>query len=182
MTSMRRATRAAIAMAVVLACVPAHAVGAASVEVKDRRAEQIERDIHRVLRRSKPKPLAVIWIERLGLKTNIYRGLTPDVLKKGVGYWPGTALPGRRGNLVLGGHRVTWPNPFKYIEKIQVGDKILINYRNVRYLYVVTKTFIVKPKDTWIVRQGTGHVLTLFACHPRGTYKFRYVVRATLVK
>lgn len=129
------------------------------------------------------RPMGTIWIARINLKMSIYRGNTPPIFKKGVGWYPGTALPGRSGNVVLGGHRVTWPEPFRHIDAIKVGDRIVVKYRGKRYTYIVYLKKIVKPKDTWILKQNVAQPrLTLFACHPLGRTTHRYVVFATLKK
>ena len=46
-------------------------------------------------------------IPSLMLRQTIYRGVSMPTLDKGVGYWPGTALPGHVGNVVIAGHRVS---------------------------------------------------------------------------
>lgn len=129
------------------------------------------------------KPFGVMWIARLGVKMSIYTGVTDKVFKKGFGYWPGTGLPGEIGNMVIGGHRTTGPRPFYNIQNMKIGDPIVINYKGKRYTYKVNKTLIIKPTDTWILTQNvTKPMLTMFACHPRGTYKQRFVVTAVLSK
>lgn len=128
-------------------------------------------------------PLATMWIARLQMKTAVYRGLSNDVLRKGTGYWPGTALPGQLGNMVVGGHRVTWPEPFRHIDTLRIGDTIVIKYKNKHYTYVVSKKRIVTPTDTWVLSQRVSKpTLTIFACHPPGSIKQRYVVTAVLRK
>lgn len=129
------------------------------------------------------RQLGRIWIERLGVATNIFWGVEDPQFKKGLGYWPGTGLPGQIGNMVVGGHRVSGPRPFYYIDRLKIGDPILINYKGKRYTYKVVKKQIVKPNDTWILNQNVRRpTLTMFACHPRGSYKQRYVVTAVLRK
>ena len=45
----------------------------------------------------------------------------------------------------------------------------------------MTRSFIVKPHEVWIVNQSKTPILTLFACHPKGSIDKRYVVRAKLL-
>lgn len=126
-------------------------------------------------------PMARISIARLSLNMAIYKGVTDPIFKKGIGYWPGTALPGLIGNTVLGGHRTSGPRPFYFIERMKIGDPIVVSFKGKKYTYRVTKTRIIKPTDTWILSQNvTKPTLTIFACHPRGSYKQRYVVTAVL--
>ncbi len=127
------------------------------------------------------QPIAVIWIARIKVKSPVYRGVTMDIFKKGVGWYPGTALPGKPGNVVFGGHRVTWPEPFRHIDAIKIGDPILVNYLGKRYTYTVKTKRIVRPTGTWILDQNVAQpTLTLFACHPVGRTSHRYVVIASL--
>jgi sortase A len=121
-------------------------------------------------------------IPRLKVKTTIYKGVTDTQFDRGVGFWPGTAPPGTRGNLVIGGHRTAAKRPFYNIEKMKRGDIITVNRPGKSFTYKVTKVFVVRPTAMWIVEPTTSSILTLFTCHPRGSTSMRYVVRATLVR
>lgn len=127
-------------------------------------------------------PVGQLTIPRLKVKTAIYKGVTDYQFDRGVGYWPGTALPGAKGNVVIGGHRTAAKRPFYNIEKMKIGDLISVSRPGRSFSYKVTKVFIVRPTDVWIVDPTSTATLTLFTCHPRGSTSKRYVVRATLVK
>lgn len=122
-----------------------------------------------------------LTIPRLKVKTTIYKGITDTQFNRGVGYWPGTALPGARGNLVVGGHRTAAHRPFYNIEQMKIGDLITVSRPGKSFTYKVSKVFVVRPSDVWIVKPTPKATLTLFTCHPRGSTSKRYVVRATLV-
>lgn len=107
-------------------------------------------------------------------------GITDDVFDRGVGQWPGTAKPGTRGNLVLGGHRTSAQRQFADIDRLRGGDVILISVGVRTHKYVVTGHMIVKPTSVWITDQTNTATLTLFSCHPKGKVTSRYVVRAVL--
>lgn len=126
------------------------------------------------------KRIGTISIPKLGVTQPIFSGVTNNVFDRGVGYWPGTALPGQEGNMVLGGHRTAGVHPFYDIQKLAVGDPILVSRAGRTYTYVVNGTKIVKPTATWILDQTPTGTLTLFSCHPRGTTRQRYVVTASL--
>lgn len=123
-----------------------------------------------------------LTIPRLKVRATIYKGVTNVQFDRGVGFWPGTALPGTRGNVVIGGHRTAAKRPFYNIEKMKTGDLISVSRPGRSFTYKVTKVFIVRPTDVWIVKPTSTSTLTLFTCHPRGSTSKRYVVRATLVK
>jgi sortase A len=99
-------------------------------------------------------------------------------LDKGPGHWPGTALPGRLGNVVVAGHRVSHDRPFYDIDKLKKGDEIVFTIDGGTYVYLVTKLEIVDPDALWIVSQTPTKTATLFACHPKGSTKKRIVAFA----
>lgn len=122
-----------------------------------------------------------ISIPRLKVSSAIYKGVTDRQFDKGVGYWPGTALPGKAGNMVIGGHRTSGRRPFYDIEKMQIGDIITVSRPGQSFSYRVSRTMVVRPTDVWIVNPTPKATLTLFTCHPRGSTSRRYVVRAVLI-
>ena len=121
-------------------------------------------------------------IPALLLTQTIYQGVTLPTLDKGVGYWPGTAMPGHVGNVVLGGHRVSKKKPFRNIDLLNPGDEIYITTAEGTFVYAVTGTQIVEPTETWIINQGETATLTLFACHPPHSTKQRIVVFADYLR
>lgn len=123
-----------------------------------------------------------LTIARLNVKATIYKGVTDREFDLGVGYWPGTALPGAAGNMVIGGHRTAAGRPFYDIQNLKTGDIIIVSRPQRTVRYRVTKKFVVRPTDVWIIKPTTTPSLTLFTCHPRGSVSKRYVVRATLVR
>jgi len=124
--------------------------------------------------------LGTIQIPKIGVDRPLWEGVTLATLNRGPGHWPGTAMPGQAGNVVIGGHRVSHDKPFRHIDQLVPGDQILMTFNGVPSTYVVTGAQVVTPNDTWVVNQTPEHTATLFACHPPGSTKFRYVVFAKL--
>lgn len=122
--------------------------------------------------------IGAIYIPKIAVLQTIYRGVTLPTLDKGVGWWPGTALPGNVGNVVLGGHRVSKKKPFRNLDQLQPGDEIYLSTEQGDYVYLVDRVFIVNPTDVWIIDQTNEATLTLFACHPPGSTRERIVVVA----
>ena len=122
--------------------------------------------------------VGAIAIPRIDVIQNLYRGVTLPTLDKGVGWWPGTAMPGQVGNVVLGGHRASKKKPVRNLDQLQPGDEIFLSSADGDFVYVVDRTFIVQPTDVWIIDQTTDATLTLFACHPPGSTRERIVVVA----
>ena len=125
---------------------------------------------------------ATIRIPKINVEAPVYMGISLSIFDKGVGQWPGTPRPGRRGNIVLGGHRTSGLKPFADIDKLVRGDIITLTTRGLTYRYAVTSKLIVKPTALWITDPTKTATLTLFACHPKGKTTQRYVVRASLIQ
>ncbi len=126
-----------------------------------------------------PEPvlsLGTIEIPRIGLNKSMYEGITIPTLNKGPGHWPGTALPGAMGNVVVGGHRTSKGRPFRHLEKLVPGDEVIFTTDAGRFVYRVVRTEVVTPDAIWIVNQTEAYTATLFACHPVGSTKERIVV------
>jgi sortase A len=125
--------------------------------------------------------IGTIEIPKIGLVHPIFEGNTLTQIDHGPSHWPGTAMPGQRGNAVFAGHRVTHTHPFRNIDQLQPGDLVYFTVGGVRWTYRVTGHQVVTPKDTWIVAQTPDATATLFGCHPPGSARYRYVVRLELV-
>jgi sortase A len=130
-----------------------------------------------------PEPLVVlgtIEIPRLGLNLPLHQGISLRTIDHGPSHWPGTALPGEIGNAVVAGHRVTNGAPFRDIDQLQPGDPVVFAVGGRRSTYRVTGHEVVTPDAMRIVDQTPTATATLFACHPPGSARYRYVVNLAL--
>lgn len=121
-----------------------------------------------------------IAIPKLGLDLDLQEGITLPTLDRGPGHWPGTAMPGQAGNVVVAGHRVSHTRPFRYIDELVEGDEVVFTVDGVVSRYVVTGHEIVTPDAIRIVDQTPEPTATLFACHPPGSTQYRWVVHLAL--
>jgi sortase A len=121
-----------------------------------------------------------IEIPKLGLSVPLRQGITLTQIDRGPSHWPGTAMPGQIGNVVVAGHRVTHTRPFRHIDKLVNGDEVVFTVEGQRWTYVVTGNQVVTPQALWIVDQTPAPTATLFACHPPGSARYRYVVHLAL--
>ncbi|HVF14482.1 MAG TPA: class E sortase [Acidimicrobiales bacterium] len=126
------------------------------------------------------KEFGTIEIPALGLVHSTYQGVTLNNIDLGPSHWPGTATPGRPGNTVFAGHRITNSRPFRHLDDLVAGDEVIFTVNGVRSVYRVTGNMIVSPDDTWIADQTPDATGTLYACHPPGSLAYRYVVRLAL--
>ena len=121
-----------------------------------------------------------IEIPRISVDRPVYEGITLGTLDAGPGHWPGSALPGQIGNVVVAGHRVSHSGPFRNIDQLQPGDEVVLTTADGRFVYVVSGSEVVEPTAIEVIEQTPAATATLFACHPPGSTKYRYIVHLVL--
>lgn len=121
-----------------------------------------------------------IEIPSLDVTKPMFEGVTIPTLNQGPGHWPGTALPGHLGNVVIGGHRTSHDHPFRHVDQLKAGDQVILTTAEGRFIYQVTSIEIVNPDAIWIIDQTNAYTATLFACHPAGSTRQRIVVHLAL--
>ena len=119
----------------------------------------------------------------------VVEGTTPAALRAGAGHYPGTPLPGEKGNVGIAGHRTTFGRPFNHIDELKVGDEVILETPFNKFHYKVIPGWgtdghaykIVDPSDYSVVQNVPGkHYLTLTSCHPKGRARKRITVRLEL--
>jgi LPXTG-site transpeptidase (sortase) family protein len=116
-----------------------------------------------------------IEIPAIGVSEPLRSGVTLTSIDRGPSHWPGTALPGGLGNVVVAGHRTTWTQPFHDLDLLRPGDELVFTTAEGRFVYVLERTEVVTPDRVDIVDQRYQRTATLFACHPKGSAAFRIV-------
>ena len=140
--------------------------------------------------------VAILRIPRLGSEyaKPVVEGVSLDDLHRGVGHYPETVMPGEVGNFSVAGHRATNGEPFRDLDDLRVGDKLVVETRDTYYTYVVDATpdgssyRIVQPTDTWVVDPVPGQpgatptqkLITLTTCNPRWASYERLIVSGHL--
>lgn len=111
-------------------------------------------------------------------------------LDSGVIFYPGSVYPGQTGQMIILGHSAPpgWPHikhdwAFTDLEKLSVGDIVLIDLNNKQYTYIVKQKSIIKkgadvPTDISVTN---SNVLTLISCWPPGKDYQRIAVTAQLL-
>jgi sortase A len=121
-------------------------------------------------------------IPSIGVDEEIRSGISLSVIDQGVAHWAGTAAPGGSGNVVLAGHRSTHTRPFTDLDRLEIGDLVYLEDGDgFDVMYRVSDSFIVAPEDIWISYDFGKPMVTMFACHPKGSARQRIVVQAELV-
>ena len=124
--------------------------------------------------------MATIEIPRIGLTSTMWEGIRLSTLNRGPGHWPGTALPGELGNVVVAGHRTSHNAEFRHLDDLEPGDEVIMSTLAGRFTYLVVGIEVVTPDALWIVDQTPAHTATLFACHPPGSVRERIVAHLEL--
>jgi sortase A len=120
-------------------------------------------------------------IPAIGLDQTLFEGVSLTAINRGPSHWPGTAMPGQLGNVVVAGHRTTYTRPFWDLQALQPGDELIFTMADgSRHVYALDRIEIVAPTDVHIVDQTRAHTATLFACHPRGSARQRIVGHFTM--
>lgn len=119
----------------------------------------------------KDEVFAYLIIPKLDMKKPIYLDATYDHLDWGVAQVEGTSLPlgGMSTRSVIAGHRGWWGDLMFYnVDKLEVGDEILIDGRTGLLEYRVTGTDIISPSDWESILPVAGmDMVTLLTCHPK---------------
>ncbi len=137
------------------------------------------------------RPFAEMYIPRFGPGWNkpVLEGTGTELLKKGLGHYPGTARLGGTGNFSVAGHRRTYGDPFKDFPELRPGDVVILKDATAWYTYTVrSEPLRTLPTDIGVVDPvprrspftGPGRYLTLTTCDPEWGHSHRLVVWAEL--
>ena len=125
-------------------------------------------------------PIGDIRIPVIGINQVVVEGTNTADLRKGPGHYIGTPLPGQGGNASIAGHRTTYGHPFYNLDSVKVGDPIVLTTLQGIFVYDATRSFVVSPTDTDVVKNVFADVLTLTTCNPRFSASTRLIVQAKL--
>ncbi len=127
--------------------------------------------------------MATLVIPCIGAELPIYHTTDDDVLQKGVGHMPGTALPigGASTHSVLAGHTgLPSTKIFDSLDQVQLGDYFLIEVLGEVHAYRVDDISVVLPDETdGLAVVPDEDLITLVTCTPYGINSHRLLVRGT---
>ncbi|MFI2431600.1 class E sortase [Streptomyces sp. NPDC018693] len=136
---------------------------------------------------------AILHIPKLDVVVPIAEGISKKVLDKGmVGHYGQTAMPdAKTGNFGLAGHRNTHGEPFRYVNRLEAGDDLVVETQGEYYVYKVASMLPVTspkniavldpiPKDSGFTEPG--RYITLTTCTPEFTSKYRLIVWGKMVE
>lgn len=136
------------------------------------------------------KGFALLYIPKLGVKVPVAQGTDKyKVLDKGLtGHYtsPKTAMPwDKQGNFAVAGHRNTHGEPFRYINKLNSGDEIVVETATMYYTYTVFAQLpetsprnisVIDPIPKQSGKKQPGRYITLTTCTPDGASTYRLIV------
>lgn len=121
-----------------------------------------------------------ISIPSIGASYLFVQGTDASSLEKGPGHYPSTRLPGLGGTVAIAGHRTTYLAPFRHLDALAAGDRIVVTMPYGRFVYVVQYHRVVNPTAWWVTRNVGYERLVLSACDPLFSAAHRLVVFARL--
>lgn len=128
------------------------------------------------------EPIGRIELPTLDRSYVIAEGTDKGTLRKAPGHYPDTPLPGQGGTVGIAGHRTTYGAPFRPIDRLRQGQRVVARMPYGRFVYEVERTRIVKPHEVWVKRRVGHERLILSACNPLYSARERIVVFARLVR
>ncbi|MEV5606956.1 class E sortase [Streptomyces sp. NPDC052225] len=141
---------------------------------------------------------AILYIPKLDVVVPIAEGISKTkVLDKGmVGHYGKDSIPtampdAKKGNFALAGHRNTHGEPFRYINRLQPGDPIVVETQDTYYVYKMSSilpqtppsnTSVINPVPAGSGFTKAGRYITLTTCTPEFTSTYRMIVWGKMVE
>lgn len=123
-----------------------------------------------------------IQIPRAGADFVVVKGSDPADLRRGPGLYDGSPFPGSHGTVAIAGHRTTYLAPFRHVDDVHPGDRVIVDMPYARFTYRVDRTRIVTPEEVSVIRRVRYDQLVLTACEPLFSAAKRIVISARLIR
>lgn len=110
----------------------------------------------------RPEAHQAAWVVRIpaiDLEYPVVAGVEADDLSRGVGWYPGSALPGQIGNMALAGQRVTHGEPFRRLLELKVGDEVIVETATAVFTYTLISApadLTVASDQSWVIDPVPG--------------------------
>ena len=123
-----------------------------------------------------PRSPTRIVIAAINVDWPVVQGDGWEELKQGIGHRVGSVNPGERGNLILSGHNDVYGEPFRDLEKLEIGKDVLVYAGGTSFRYIVKTKRIVVPTDLTPLALSKTPIVTLITCTPYRVDTHRLVV------
>jgi LPXTG-site transpeptidase (sortase) family protein len=140
-------------------------------------------------------PSFTVMIPKIGANERVTPNVDPnnekeylEVLSRTIAHAKGTSFPGLDGTTYLFAHSTDnfwsvgrYNAVFYLLNKMEIGDEVVLFFNGKRYNYTVSETKIVDSTDTHYIdsAMGQGERVILQTCWPPGTAWKRLLVFAT---
>ena len=124
-----------------------------------------------------------ITIPSIGVSKYVVAGVRLKDLERGPGLFPGSPMPGQKGNVAIAGHRTTFGAPFSRIDELRNNKRIILESKDGTFTYRVDgQPQIVSATNVAVAQtiDSNTATLTLISCYPKWTSRQRIIVVATL--
>lgn len=96
---------------------------------------------------------------------------------------PESRSPNQPGNVAIFGHRTSHGHEFRNLDRLAPRSLVYLSSDGKQYTYMVTSVDIRLPTDPMLYASETNdQTISLVACHPPGSVKYRIVVHGTLIE
>lgn len=128
------------------------------------------------------EPIGRIEIFRIHLNKIVVNGTDWGAdLSRGPGRYPQSSWPGLGKVTAIAGHRTTFGAPFRHIDQIRTGNRIVLLMPYGTFTYRVFMHEVVRSNDWGILKRRAFDTLVLSACHPLYSASHRWIVFARLI-
>jgi sortase A len=107
-------------------------------------------------------PVARLIAPAIALDEIVVEGIGERELAAGPGHYPGSALPGARGNAVVSAHR---DRHFHALDELALGDTVVTETAGERVTWRIVERRVVRA-GVPALRRSDSPVLTLTTCWP----------------
>jgi sortase A len=128
-----------------------------------------------------PRSPTRIVIPAIAVDWPVVEGDSWEELKQGIGHRVGSANPGERGNLILSGHDDVYGEPFRDLEKLEIGKDVLVYASGTSFRYVIKAKRVVAPNDLSVLVPSKNPIVTLITCTPYRVDTHRLILIGDLV-
>jgi sortase A len=124
-----------------------------------------------------------IRIPAIGASFVVVKGTGTADLRSGPGIFPETGFPGIPGTTAIAGHRTTYLAPFRHIDALRAGNRIVLDMPYAHFIYTVIGHRIVAPTNVRAAVENVGYSrLVLSACTPLFSAAQRILVFGRLTR
>ncbi len=128
----------------------------------------------------------VLTINSAEIEGMVVDGEDANAMDRGFWYYPLSVPPGKQGNTVIIGHRFLHIPPrkdtFFNLDKVKVGDKIILEQDEDIYTYTVVRIAVTEKNNTAILENTNDYRITLITCTPLWTSDERLVITGKMDK